>query len=83
MVLFTDFGFGSNQTFREPGGPLTGISPKLADLVHSSQFSMVLLTDIGSKVDSDVRGTPGSAYGDLAKTRRFGPFSPVFYGITH
>jgi hypothetical protein len=44
---------------------------------------MVLLVDFGSRVDPDVWGTPGSAYGDLGKTRRFGPFWPVFYGITH
>ena len=44
---------------------------------------MVLLTDLGSRVDPDFLGTPGSAYGDLAKTRRFGPFWQVFYGITH
>jgi hypothetical protein len=35
---------------------------------------MVLLTDFGSRVDPDVCGTPGFAYEDLAKTRRFGPF---------
>jgi hypothetical protein len=39
---------------------------------------MVLLTDFGSRGDPDVQGTPGFAYGDLAKTRRFGPFEPVF-----
>jgi hypothetical protein len=74
MVLLTDFGFGSNQTFREPRGPITGILPKLIDLVHYVQFSTVLLTYFGSPVDSDVQGTPWSDYGDLAKTRRFGPF---------
>jgi hypothetical protein len=44
---------------------------------------MVLLTDFGSRVDLDVWGTPGSTYGDLAKIHRFGPFWPVFYGITN
>jgi hypothetical protein len=44
---------------------------------------MVLLTDFGSRVDPDVWGTPGSFYEDLAKTRRFGPFWPVFYGNTN
>jgi hypothetical protein len=44
---------------------------------------MVLLTDFGSQVDPEVWGTPGFAYGELAKTRRFGPFWPVFYGITN
>jgi hypothetical protein len=83
MLLLVDFGPGAIRTFREHRGPLTGTSPKLADLVHSGQFSMVLLTDFWSRVDPDVWGTPGSAYGDLAKTRRFGPFWPVFYGITN
>jgi hypothetical protein len=83
MVLLTDFGFGSNQTFAEPSGPIKGISAKLTDLGHSVQFSIVLLTDLGPRVDLDVRGTPGSAYGDIAKTHRFGPFLPVFYGINH
>jgi hypothetical protein len=83
MVLLTDFGFGSNRTFWEPRVPITGISAKLTDLVHSVQFSMVLLTDVGPRVDSDVWGTPGSAYGDITKTHRFGPFWPVFYGINH
>jgi hypothetical protein len=44
---------------------------------------MVLLINFGSRVDPDVWGTPGSAYGDLAKTRRFGPLWPVFYGTTN
>jgi hypothetical protein len=44
---------------------------------------MLVLTDFGSRVDPDVWGTPGLAYEDLAKTRRFGPFWPVFYGITN
>ena len=69
--------------FGEHRGSLTGTSPKLVDLVHSGQFSMVLLTDLGSRVDQDIWGTPGSAYEDLAQTRRFGPFSLVFYGITN
>jgi hypothetical protein len=30
-----------------------------------------------------VRGSPGSGYGELAKTRRFGPLFQVFYAITH
>jgi hypothetical protein len=44
---------------------------------------MVLLTDFRSRIDPDVWGTPGSAYGDLAKILRFRPFWPVFYGITN
>jgi hypothetical protein len=83
MILLPYFGPGAIRTFREHRNPLTETSPKLIDLVHSGQFSMVLLTDYGFRVDPDVWETPGSAYGDLAKTRRFGPLWPVFYGITH
>jgi hypothetical protein len=83
MVLLTDFGPRVIRTFGEHRGPIMGISPKLADLVHFGQFSMVLITDLGPQVYPDFRGTPGSAYRNLAKTRRFGPFWPVFYGITH
>jgi hypothetical protein len=71
------------RTFGEDRGPVTGTSPKLADFVRFSQFSMLLLTDFGTRGDQIVRGTPGSACGDLAKTRRFGPFLPVFYAIIH
>jgi hypothetical protein len=69
--------------FGEHRGPVTGTSPKLVDLVHFGQFSMVLLTDFWSPVDPDVWGTTESAYVDLAKTRRFGPLWPVIYAITH
>jgi hypothetical protein len=71
------------RTFEEARGPVTGTSLKLADFVCSSQFSMLLLTDFGCRGDPNVRGTPGSAYGDLAKTHRFCPFLPVFYAIIH
>ena len=83
MLILIVYGPGSIRTFGEHRGQLTGTSQKLADLVHSGEFSMVLLTDFGSRVDPDVRGTPGLVFVDLAKTRRFGPFWPVFYGITH
>jgi hypothetical protein len=83
MLLLTDFGPGAIRTFREHRGSLTGTSPKLTQLVNSSQFCIVLLTGFGSRVDPDVWGTPKSAYRDLTKTRRFGPFWPVFHGITH
>jgi hypothetical protein len=76
-------GYGSIRMFGKHPGPITGTSPKLVDLVHSGQCSIVLLTDFGSRVDTDVWGIPGFAYGYLAKTRRFGPFWPVFYRITH
>jgi hypothetical protein len=71
------------RTFGEARGPVTGTSPKLADFVRFSQFSMLLLTDFGTRGDPIVRGTPGSACGDLAKTRRFCPFLAVFYAIIH
>jgi hypothetical protein len=83
MLLLTDFGPEAIRTFREHRGSLTGTSPKLADLVHSSYFCIVLLSGFGSRVDPDVWGTPESSYGDLAKTRRFGLFWPVFHAITH
>ena len=109
------------RTFENPPGPLTGTSPKLKDLVHSVQFSMLLLTDFGSLSDPNlretrglvtgtspksqiwlivasflyyyslflvpmairmIRGTPGSGYGDHAKTRTFGSFWLVFYAVT-
>jgi hypothetical protein len=76
-------GSGSIRMFGKYRGPLTGISPILVDFVHSGQCSMVLLTNSGSRVDPDVWGTPGFAYGDLVKARRFGPFWPVFNSITH
>jgi hypothetical protein len=60
-----------------------GTSPKLADLAYYGQFSMLLLTDFGSRDDPNVQGTLWTAYGDLAKTRRFGPFLPIFYAIIH
>jgi hypothetical protein len=66
-----------DRTFGKARGPVTGTSLKLTDFVRFSQFSVLLLTDFGSRGDPIVRGTPGSAYGDLAKTRRFCPFLPV------
>jgi hypothetical protein len=76
-------GLGGIQTFGEPRGPLTGTSPKLTDLVHSDQFSMLLFTVFGCRGRPNIWGCPGSDYGDLTKTRRFGPFLPVFYAIIH
>jgi hypothetical protein len=55
-----------------------GTSPKLVDLVQSGQFSMVLLSDFGCRVDPDVWGITGSAYG--------GPLtgtSPKFIDFVH
>jgi hypothetical protein len=71
------------RTFGEPRGPITGNSSKLADLAYSVQFSILLLTDIGSRCDPNFLGTPGSDYGELIKTRRFVLLWPVFYTITH
>ena len=66
------FGPWELQTFGEFRGPVMGTSSKLVDLVHSVQFSMLLLTDSGSRGARNVRGTSGTGYGDLVKTRRFG-----------
>jgi len=76
-------GPGAIRTYEEPRGPVTGTSSKLVYFVHSGQFSMLLLTDFGSRGDPNVRGTPGSGYGDVVKTRIFGPILPVFCAITH
>jgi hypothetical protein len=76
-------GLGPIRAFGEPRGPVTGTSSKLAVLVHSNQFSELLLTDFGSRGNPNVRGTLGSGYGDVVKTRIFHPFWPVFYAITH
>jgi hypothetical protein len=83
MVLLTNLGLGSILTFGEHRNPLTENSRNSLIMGFGSirimgfgsiQFSMVLLTDYGFRVDPDVWETPGSAYGVLAKTRRFGPF---------
>ena len=52
---------------REPRGPVTGNSPKLAVLAYSGQFCMLLLTDFGSRCDPNVFETPGSGYGNSSK----------------
>ena len=71
------------RTFRQPWGPLTGRSPKPIVLADSGQFSMVLLTVLGSRGESNVRRTPGRAYGEVTKTCSFDIFWPIFYAITH
>ena len=71
------------RMFHELRELATGSSSKLADLVNSGQFSMLLLTDFGSWGDTNVQGTLGSGYGDLVTTRRFYTFWPVFHAITH
>ena len=71
------------RTFREPRGPVTGNSSKLAVLVYFGQFCMLLLTDFRSRCDPNVLGTPGSGYGELVKTSSFGLFWLVLYAITH
>ena len=65
------------RTIREPRGCVTGNSSKLAVLVFSGQFCMLLLTDFGSRCDPNVSGTPLSGYVELVKTRSFGLFLPV------
>ena len=71
-------GPGAIRTFVEPRGPVMGMLSKLVDLVPYSQFSVLLPTNFGSPGDPNVWGTPGSGYGDVVKTRSFGPFQPVF-----
>jgi hypothetical protein len=44
---------------------------------------MLLFTVFGCRGRPTIWGCPGSDYGDLTKTRRFGPFLPVFYAIIH
>ena len=39
---------------------------------------MLLLIYFGSWGDPNIPRSPGTGYGDLVKTRRFGPFWPVF-----
>ena len=73
---------GANRIFYELRGPFTGTSSKLADLVHFAKFTMLLLTDFGSRATPNIRGTSGTRYGDKVKTRRIGPVWPVFYAIT-
>ena len=69
--------------FREPRGPLTGNSSKLAVLAYPDKFSMLLVTDFGFRCDPNVLGTPGSGYMELIKPRSFGLFWLVLYAITH
>ena len=83
MLLLTDFGSRAIRMFGKLVGPINGTSPKLADLVHSGQFSTLLLTNFGSHDDLNDQGTPWSGYRDLTKTHKFGTFWPVFYAITH
>ena len=54
------------RTFREPRGPVTGYSSKLAVLAYSGQFCMLLLTDFGSWCDPNILGTPRSYHVELA-----------------
>src|SRR3954466_6146135 len=67
-------GPGAIRTFGEPWGPVTGMSSKLVDLIPYSQFSVLLPSNFRSRGDPNVRGTPGSGYTDVVKTRTFGPF---------
>ena len=55
MLLLTEFACGVILTFEDPCGLVKGASAKLTDLVHCSQFSMILLTDFGSRGDPNVR----------------------------
>src|SRR3954463_3275220 len=62
------------RTFGEPRGPVTGMSSKLVELIPYSQFSVLLPSNFRSRGDPNVRGTPGSGYTDVVKTRTFHPF---------
>ena len=55
------------RVFREPRAQVTGNSSKLAVLVYSGQFCMLLLTDFGSRCDPTVSGTPRSGYGQYSQ----------------
>jgi hypothetical protein len=70
------------RVFGRPGGPLMGRSLKPVVLAYSGQFSMVLLTVLGFRGDSNVSGTSGRAYGEVTKTRHFDLFWQVFYATT-
>ena len=54
---------GEIGTFRELRGPVTGTSSELAYLVHSGQFSMLLLTDFGYLSGTNVRVLRGPVTG--------------------
>ena len=44
---------------------------------------MLLLTVLGFHVDSNVRGTPGRAYGEVTQTHSFDLVWPVLFAFTH
>ena len=83
MLLLTDFGSRGHPNVRGTLGPVMGTLSKLAHSVHSGQFSMLLLTNFGFQGDPNIPLTSRTGYTDIVKTRRFGPFWPVFYAITH
>ena len=63
------------RMFHEPRGPVTWNSSKHAVLDYSAEFSKLLLNYFGSRCDPNILG--------IMKTRCFGLFWPVLYGITH
>ena len=71
------------RKFGEPRGALTGRSPKLVDFTYSGQFATLLLTVVGVQRRFEHSGNPGSANGEVAKTRCFGLFWLVYYAMTH
>ena len=71
------------RTFWEPWGPITENSSKLAVLAYYDQFSMLLVTDFGSRWDTNLLVTVGSGYVELMKTHSLGLLRPVLYGISH
>ena len=76
-------GPGAIPTFGELRGAFMGTSSKLTEFIHSGQFYMLLLTDFGSRGDTNVQVTSVSNYGELVKTRRFYTLWPGLYAITH
>jgi hypothetical protein len=70
------------RKFGEPRGALTGRSPKLVVFTYSGQFATLLLTVVGVQRRFEHSGNPGSANGEVAKTRCFGLFWLVYYAMT-
>ena len=76
-------GLGAVRMFGEPRGPVTGTSSKLVDLIHSDQFSVLLPTNFGSRVDPNVSGTPGVRLRGPRQNSHLWSILAVFCAITH
>ena len=78
------FGVRLLRMFGEPQGALTGRSPKLIVLTYSGQFSMPLLTVLGFRADSNIRGTLAPLTGRSTKLTNLtysGQFSMVLLTV--